>query len=300
MNLAAYPISPDSSKLWVEYFERHRGELAPIPWHEGVTLTPAERDAIATSIQEFQVGESSEGRHLFTAAQRYAAHSGDGDYVTALRLFVAEEHRHAADLGRVMDLSGIPRASKSWPDTVFRFLRRRAGLELSVSVLVTAEVIAKVYYPALRDATRSTVLRTLCEQIIRDEVVHVRFQCERLAILRQRRRGVRLAVTLELHRVLFFGTCLVVWRRHGRAMRAGGLGFGSFWRRGWDELRDALRIADPRQYATFPDPPTSTVGGGFRRARSVGFTGFTRFSGSPRGPAQAVLEAGEPGPSHGR
>lgn len=297
MKLEPAPIEPHSSAAWIAYFERNRRELASIPWDQAVTLTQPERDAIGTSIQEFQVGESSEGRHLFTAARRYAAGSGDGEYVTALRLFVAEEHRHAADLGRVMDLAGIPRTSRSWPDTVFRFLRRRAGLELSISVLVTAEVIAKVYYPALRDATRSVVLRTLCDQIIRDEVEHVRFQCERLAILRQRRRGVRLALTHGLHRVLFVGTCLVVWRRHGRAMRAGGLAFRSFWRRGWDELRAALVIADPRQYATFPEPPTSTVRGGFRRARSIGFTGFAPFSGSRRGSAQAVLEQGEPGPS---
>jgi hypothetical protein len=299
MRLNQPPIAPDPAVVWIAYLERNRRELTPIPWSDGVTLTAGERDAIATSIQEFQVGESSEGRHLFTAAQRYAADSGDGEYLTALRLFVAEEHRHAADLGRVMDLAGIPRTSKTWPDRVFRFLRRRAGLELSISVLVTAEVIAKVYYAALRDATRSSVLRTLCEQILRDELEHVRFQCERLAILRQHRGGVRLLGTAVLHRVLFFGTCLVVWRRHGRAMRAGRLTFRSFWRRAWDELGDALAVANPRVYASFPEPSVSMVSG-FRRARSIGSARFTRFGGGPRGSAQAMLEAGEPGPSGGR
>ena len=136
-------------------------------------------------MQEFQLGESSEGRHLMTRAIRHAADTGDVDYIPALRLFIAEEHRHARDLGRVLDLAGIPRVGRTWPDTVFRWLRKGAGLELSIAVLVTAEIIAKVYYAALREATHAPVLRRLCDQILADEVQHVRFQAERVAILRR-------------------------------------------------------------------------------------------------------------------
>jgi len=62
-------------------------------WAAGGLRLKVERDAIALSVQEFQLGESSEGRHLISAASRYAAYSGDFDYVTALRLFIAEENR---------------------------------------------------------------------------------------------------------------------------------------------------------------------------------------------------------------
>ena len=143
-------------------------------------------------MQEFQLGESSEGRHLMTRAIRHAADTGDVDYIPALRLFIAEEHRHARDLGRVLDLAGIPRVGRTWPDTVFRWLRKGAGLELSIAVLVTAEIIAKVYYAALREATHAPVLRRLCDQILADEVQHVRFQAERVAILRRGKSAPRL------------------------------------------------------------------------------------------------------------
>jgi hypothetical protein len=240
------------TEWWREYFLTNANSLLSVPWHLGVDLTPEERDAIATSVQQFQLGESSEGRHLFHAARAYAARSGDAAYPHTLALFIAEEHRHARDLGRFLDLAGIGRASRAWPDSVFRWLRHRAGLELSISVLVTAEIIAKVYYAALRDSTRSLVLRLLCDQICHDEVMHVFFQTERIAILRRTRGRLAIALLSLAHRLLLFGTLLVVWHTHGRAMRAGGVTFRCFWRESWREMRDALARMNPRNYAFAP------------------------------------------------
>ena len=252
------------SVAWVQYFRFNAKALLTIPWREGLYFTDETRSAIASSVQEFQLGESSEGKHLMACAKRHAAETGDGAYVEALGLFVAEEHRHARDLGRVLDLAGGPRVGHAWPDTVFRFLRRLAGLELSIVVLVTAEIIAKVYYAALREATGSPVLRRLCDQILNDEVRHVHFQTERVAILRSRRHPALVAVCQFAHRILMSGTCLVVWHKHGRAMRAGGYTFALFRRDTWSELSDALTRMDPARYgealvrpATEPHTPTA-------------------------------------------
>ena len=237
-----------ASTAWVEHFTRSLARPDIVAGDAPIYLPEIERDAIASSVQEFQLGESSEGRHLISAAHRYAEISGDFDYVAALRLFIAEENRHARELGRFLDLAGMPRVSASWPDTVFRFLRRRAGLELSIVVLVTAEIIAKVYYAALRDATGAHPLRRLCEQILRDEDHHVRFQAQRIALLRARRCRVSIRLRVALHRVLLAGTCLVVWRRHGRAIAAGGMRFRPFWRATWRAMREAIADVDPRNY----------------------------------------------------
>jgi hypothetical protein len=246
-NTTTFPGFRDSAD-WAEYFLRNRDHLLEQPWELGAEVTEAEVEAIASSVQEFQLGESSEGRHLISAARRYAIKAADPVYVEALRLFIAEEHRHARDLGRFLDLAGVSRAAHAWPDTVFRWLRRRAGLETSIVVLVTAEIIAKVYYAALRESTRSRLLRRLCDQILADEVAHVHFQTERLAILRAGRPRWRVALRQGAHRFLMFGTCFVVWHKHARAMRAGGYGFGRFWRDTWLEMRDALRRSDPASY----------------------------------------------------
>jgi len=252
-----------ASAAWVEHFTRSLLRPDTVSGTTPVELSPAEVDAIAGSVQEFQLGESSEGRHLITAAYRYAAVSGDYAYVSALRLFIAEENRHAQELGRFLDLAGLPRVSASWPDTVFRILRRRAGLELSIVVLVTAEIIAKVYYAALRDATGSPVLRRLCEQILRDERHHVHFQSQRVALLRARRSRLSIRMCVALHRFLLAGTCVVVWRKHGRAMRAGGFGFRRFWSATWREMNDAIADMDPRSYpALVPHRSAKPTSGG--------------------------------------
>jgi len=236
---------PMSSAQWLDYFRDNALNLLELPWEAGAEITAAEREAIAASVQEFQLGESSEGRNLISAARRYAEQSGDAAYLHGLLLFIAEEHRHARDLGRFLDRAGVARAGHAWPDSVFRWMRRGAGLEASIVVLVTAEVIAKVYYAALREATGSRLLRRLCDQILRDEVAHVHFQTERLAVLRAGRARWRVRLCSSLHRFLMFGTIFVVWHKHGRAMKQGGYSFGRFWRDTWKEMRAALRRAEP-------------------------------------------------------
>jgi hypothetical protein len=241
-----------TSQQWRQYFHQNAASLLSIPWEEGVTLTDAERTAIASSVQEFQLGESSEGKHFQGLAREYARRTGDDEYVFALRLFIAEENRHARDLGRVLDLAGLLRISHTWPDAVFRWLRHRAGLELSIAVLVTAEIIAKVYYAALREATGSAVIRRLCDQILYDEVRHVRFQCERLAILRSRRTRPGVWLRGSLQRWFFAGTCGVVWWKHRHALRAGGLGLRDFRRAARVEMAEAVALMDPKNYVGGP------------------------------------------------
>ena len=241
-----------SSEQWVDHFRVNAMSLLPIPWQEGMYLTDDEKAAVASSIQEFQLGESGEGAHFQRVAREYAERTGDGDYVRALRLFIAEEHRHARDLGRVMELAGIERIGHTWPDAVFRWLRHRAGLELSIAVLVTAEIIAKVYYTALKEATNSTVLRKLCEQILLDEEQHIRFQCERLAIVRACRSRLCIALKAAWQRFFFTGTCWVVWWKHRHALRAGGMSYRSFRKSARRELRAALKLMNPANYIFGP------------------------------------------------
>ena len=244
---ATEPPKRDLSRYWLDYFVANTTSLLEIPWERGAEITTAERRAIASSMQEFQLGESSEGRHLLRSAETFARRTSDPHYAEAMRLFIKEEQRHARDLGRFMDMAGIPRIRHTWPDRVFRRLRRLGGgLEVSISVLITAEIIAKVYYAALREATGSSVLRRLCDQILRDEDAHVRFQCDYLAVIRKDRRDWTLALTEALQRFLFFGTCLVVWKSHRRAIEQGGIKFRSFWKMCRQEINTALRQMKPR------------------------------------------------------
>jgi len=238
----AIPLSEASrrSLAWCAHFRRNRRRLIHIPWERGAELTAEERAVLIPSIQDFQLGESSDGANGKEMARLYAERSGDTVYIETMRLFIAEEQRHGAYLGLFLNMAGAPWLTFSWTDFVFRRLRKNTGLEMTLVAALMAELIAKVYYRALYAASSSVVLRRICAQLLRDEKQHVDFHVERLRMIRGRRTGWRRVLTNVGQRVLFTGTCLAVWKRHGAAIRMGGYGFRRFWRCAWVEFNKAL------------------------------------------------------------
>ncbi len=261
------PAPVRSSSEWIAYFEKNALARRPIPWESGAGVTAAEVSAIAASLRGWQLGETSDGSHLLAAAEHYSVSIGDPDFVDAVRLFIAEEQRHGRDLGRFLDLAGIGRAESDWGDRLFRTVRyARPRMEVWATPVVMVETHAMIYYSAIRRATRSPVLRGICAQILADEVPHIRFQCERLAILHRRRpRWIR-ALTMGFHRILFAGITLAIWVGHRRALRAGGYTFARFRRAAWGKMRVAWRKMDPGAYRWLE---SRTLDASLRRAWSV-------------------------------
>jgi hypothetical protein len=237
-----------TSQQWCDYYRRNATRLLALPWEGGACLSDNEKSAIAASLQEFQIGEQSEGHNLLRRARQHADRTGDPAYAEAVAHFIAEEQRHARDLGRLLTCAGVPLLQRSRLDRAFRWLRRLAGLGLMLMVLLTAEAIGKVYYLAIRRATRSPLLRRLCDQLERDEVQHLRFHAERLALMRARWGRWRLALVQLSQRCLLWATCGLVWCRHRRALRAGGLTFRRFLRECRQVLAGILHLANPRRY----------------------------------------------------
>jgi hypothetical protein len=215
-------------------------------------LSDDERRVVLPSIAIFQLGESGEGKHLFHSAQEWAEQSGDHAYVSALKLFIDEEHRHAQMLGRYLDLAGYPRLTENWTDGVFRRIRHLAGLELSITVLLTAELIAMVYYAALRRASSCPLLAAISRQVLEDECAHIRFQAQQIGRLRRRHSTLGRRVCEAAHAALLAATSVVVWQTHGPVFRAAGLSFGQFERKLQGQYRAALSIMRSMQLAKEP------------------------------------------------
>jgi hypothetical protein len=247
---AAHP-RPWSSRRWCDYFRQQRRNLLDIPWQRGAELTTAERDLVAASLPVFQQGEAQEGGHFYRCARDHAAATGDHDYAEAHRLFMDEEKRHGRDLARFLSLAGIPVLTEpSWLARAFCWCGSRGRLEPTLLVILMSEIVAEVYYTALHHATGSTVLRRLCAQILRDEKQHVRFQSERLAILRRGRGPLLLALSAGLDVLLLFGAGVACWCGHRRLLRAGGFGLVRFFREAWHRFRISCSAKTPR-----PCPP---------------------------------------------
>lgn len=233
-------VTHTDSERWLEYFRQNANQLLEIPWEIGPELSATEKQTIASSVRIFQLGESSEGRHLIKCATDYANRRNNAAYVEAIRFFIKEEQRHARELGRFLKLNGETLLKQAFTDSVFRKLRQFANLELSITVLVTAEIIAQVYYPALMNATRSEILKAICQQIVADESAHVEFQTQTIALLRKSRSPFQNLIANILHSVLYWSACLVIWPTHRKVFIAGGLPFPKYLTQAHQKFKAAL------------------------------------------------------------
>jgi hypothetical protein len=238
-----------SSTEWVDYFRSNNADRFEVPWNSGAGVSTVELSKIASSLQGWQLGETSDGAHLMAVVRKYAAGMGDPDSIEAIRLFILEEQRHGEHLGRFLDLAGIPRAKSDWGDSLFRAARYFVPrMEVWVTPVVMVETHALIYYNAIRLATASPVLQQICRQILIDEIPHIRFQCERLAILHRRRHRFLRLCTMAVHRIFFTGITLAIWVGHREAYRAGGFTFRRFWNAAWGKMKRAWKMMDPNAY----------------------------------------------------
>ncbi|HNR15877.1 MAG TPA: hypothetical protein PKG90_04325 [Chitinophagaceae bacterium] len=217
---------------WQQYFLGNRDHFDHLEWKDCQTLTAQEKQNISQSVRQFQRGEHSEGKHFLQFAQRMQ----DTSYIETVKLFIKEEQDHAAILGKFMEGEGIPKLGRDWLDSIFRRLRKLAGLEGSVTVLLTAEIIAMVYYKALFNATRSAILKQICLQVLKDEEMHLRFQSYTLECLYKRKAGFTLIFSGTVHYLLMAGTILMVWLWHYKVLRSGGYSFQQYAGDVWKEF----------------------------------------------------------------
>ena len=226
------------SRKWFTHFSLRSMTALHVSSFPALQSTESERRTIAPSIQQFQLGEGSRGHRLLERGQKYGRAVNDSLFAGALDLFIKEEQQHSRYLAAFMESEGIPLLPRHWVDSTFRLLRGLAGLELSLTVLVTAEIIAVPYYRALRGATSSSVLKMICTRILDDEASYLKYQASMLARVAGTRGRARQRAVTELHRLLLIGTVLVVWKGHRAVFEAAGYDFPRFQRETLAEFSD--------------------------------------------------------------
>jgi len=239
-----------SSCDWIAYFYENAQTAAREVKPPATPDLPDDvRQVIAASLPAWQLGETSDGRHLRAAARQYADKQNDPAFLSAVELFIREEQRHGAALGEWLDRVGIPRKSRDVGDSLFRFCRYALpNHAVWASVVVMVESMAEIYYGAVRPLTSCPRLQAECERILGDEVRHIQFQCEHLAAARRRVPRFWRRV-LSAGEAAFYGVvCLAVWVAHGRLLRQAGLKAGDFARAAGGKFRAAQRLMDPERY----------------------------------------------------
>ena len=140
----------NNSQYWINHFRANANEKR-VNWEIVPNITDEETEAILHSLQAWQLGETSEGKHLIAASTKYAMKVGDPQYLIAVRLFIKEEQKHGNNLGSYLDLIGKPRIKKDWGDSLFRRIRYfNTNMELWTVAVIIVESTAQIFYQALK------------------------------------------------------------------------------------------------------------------------------------------------------
>jgi hypothetical protein len=217
-------------QIWLNHFEHHARHPRSVPHRLSDILEADERKLIASSMATFQLGEQSEGRTLLRVAERFARQKQAPHLLRIFELLIQEEKRHASQLLAFMQDHRLPLKRTDWTDRVFRLVRRLAGLQLYISVLICAELIGNVYYRALESVTDCERLQVLCRTIVSDELAHVGFESQLLVTLRAGRAAGLQPLTRLAHRILFTTTAGIVWLTHRSVLGRAGYSGLSFLR----------------------------------------------------------------------
>ena len=217
-----------SSNYWTNHFLKN-SLIKRINWNIEPNLNDLERKKILKSLQAWQLGETSEGKHLLHAAEKYAISTNDNEYPAAVKLFIKEEQKHGNNLGKYLDLIGEARIKKDWGDSLFRKIRyHNTNMEIWTLAVITVESVAQIFYQALKDATQCKLLKQICTDILIDEADHIIFQKERLYIIFSQKAPFSKFIAYHAYSCFFFCTSLIVWLAHKKLFIAGKLTFSRY------------------------------------------------------------------------
>ncbi|MDB6140579.1 MAG: hypothetical protein JWO94_3651, partial [Verrucomicrobiaceae bacterium] len=182
-------------------------------------LPEAERGALVRSIAIFQLGESGGGTRLRRYTRSIASLENFRGYRRAVDLFVAEEQSHAALLARTVAHLRGTLLTKQWTNSIFRWMRDLVNLEFNIQVLLTAELIAEVYFGLLALRCPDPVVQTVAKKILRDEMGHLSFQRDFLFERLKTLSPVMLRLWRWQFKAIHFATAIVVAWDHRDCLR---------------------------------------------------------------------------------
>ena len=219
-------------KAWCRLFGSRKNR--ELPALDGGTDYAQLPRSVARSLAIFQLGESGGGTIVEQARNSRLA-GIDDDYVTALAMFVDEEHRHANILAMCVRLMKGTLIRQNWTARLFVFGRRLIGLRLKVLVLLAAEVVGICYYSLIADRLPPGPMRVWLRELVDDERSHLAFHCDFLR--RQTQSRWKRAVFVATWRAVMLAAAGVVMFDHRKALSDLQVDPGLTWQR-WMAIAD--------------------------------------------------------------
>lgn len=220
-----------TSAYWHQHFANNL-KTERINWSLQPKLTDKEKQTILKSLQAWQLGETSDGKHLIAASAIYAQTFHDPEFLTAIQLFIKEEQKHGESLGIYLDRLKIPRIKYNWGDSLFRAIRYfNTNMEIWTLTVITVESTAQLYYQSLKNATGCKLLNQICSDILTDEAYHINFQFERLSMITRNHSTLSRWIRYIIYSLFYYTTITVVYAAHRKVFRAGGNNYNRYFRK---------------------------------------------------------------------
>ena len=236
INITKSKMNTFNYNQWISYFSQNDLHRLKIDFSNEQELSENDKNLIFPSIKAFQKGEGSDGRYLMKAVTDYINKTGQKEYYDVMQWFIKEENYHSAYLKEYMDFYKIKPVKHSTLDFIFRKLRQLSGLKSEIITLVTAEMIALTYYDALSKCISSPVLKSICKQMLHDELAHIIFQSHTLKCLKLSKFDNFIRI------VLMEVTSVFVWCAFYKVFMAGGYSFGSFIKENLGYLKQSISL----------------------------------------------------------
>lgn len=162
---------------WQQWFEdNNRKTYLPIP--DRIELRdPVLARELAAVLSWFQRGETGEGR-IVNEARTCGDSLVDDAFARAIALYIAEEGKHARQLGMLVRALGGTPVETLRAEGAFRHVRRALGFRHKMLVLTAAEIIGLVSYELISESVHNTIVQDALEQIAADERQHLILQVD--------------------------------------------------------------------------------------------------------------------------
>jgi hypothetical protein len=232
--------SPAVAGRWLAHFRRNRENRPEPDWSAPVTLPAHVVRPLLRSLEQFQLGDGGGPACLIAwDAERFRSQSEEARAL--VDLWFAEEREHARLLGAAVDRFGGQRITGHWSFTAFCLVRRWFGVRFELTVLLLTEIVSTAYYRLLRRHGDDPALRSVCGLILRDEMGHVAFHRDRLALAGRAGRAGYGPWWAFRFRLLGLAAASVLWVSHAPGLRALGASGAEFYREVWSELSRFIR-----------------------------------------------------------
>ncbi|MEY2599864.1 MAG: hypothetical protein RLZZ244_1048 [Verrucomicrobiota bacterium] len=240
-----------NTPYWIHHFETNTEKNRALEFPKTpCSLPEAVRKPLAKSLAVFQLGESGSGSRIRRCCHDARIGADLRGYPEAVDRFIKEEQSHSYLLARAVEHLGGRLLTKQWTNSVFQRLRFLLNLDFTIQMLLTAELIAEVYYGLLYLHCDDPVVRCLAQKILQDETRHLAFQRDFFRVRVARLSPVvRWFWRLQFRAVHALTVLVVAWD-HRHALRALGLSPGAFRTRcgkAWQRFSARLERALARE-----------------------------------------------------